>query len=124
MPKLKLTKSGINALMPQASDVVYWDVTLPGFGLKVTPKGKKVSIVLYRTKDGAAHLRKYTIGPYGQTTPAVARAAAQNILAARNEGRDPAGEKRNARRRHVEDGIETVAAEYLVRHAAKIRSGT
>jgi len=123
MPKLKLTKSTIDGLAPEAADVVYWDDTLPGFGLKVTPKGKKVFIVLYRTKDGAARLRKYTIGAYGPTTPAMARATAQNILAARNEGRDPAGEKRNARRRDVEDRIEEVVATYLVRHAAKIRSG-
>ena len=123
MPRLKLTKSTIDALTAEATDVVYWDETLAGFGLKVTPKGKKVFIVLYRTKDGSARLRKYTIGPYGPTTPATARSAAQNILAARNEGRDPAGEKREARRRHVDDRIDEIASSYLIRHAAKIKSG-
>jgi hypothetical protein len=28
-------------------DVVYWDDALAGFGLKVTPKGRKVFFVLY-----------------------------------------------------------------------------
>src|SRR5262249_43313398 len=42
-------KSAIDALPTSASDVVYWDAGYPGFGVKVTPKGRKVFIVLYRT---------------------------------------------------------------------------
>jgi hypothetical protein len=67
MPPLHLTKSTIDELLPNTSDVVYWDDTLPGFGLKVTPLGRKVFIVLYRTKDGFSRLRKYTIGPYAKS---------------------------------------------------------
>jgi hypothetical protein len=52
-----------------AKDLVYWDA-MAGFGLKVMPRGRKVFFVLYRTRDGAARLRKYTIGPYGIVTPA------------------------------------------------------
>jgi Arm DNA-binding domain len=48
---------------------VFWDDTLPGFGLKVTPKGKKVFVVLYRTGGAGSALRKYTVGPYGRVTP-------------------------------------------------------
>jgi hypothetical protein len=80
MAKIKLTKSNIDDLKPGAQDVVCWDDTLGGFGLKVTPKGRKVFFVLYRTRDGAARLRKYTIGPYGTVTPAVARATARGLL--------------------------------------------
>jgi hypothetical protein len=36
--------------------------------VKVTPKGRKVFIVLYRTGGGGSKLRKYTIGPYGRVT--------------------------------------------------------
>ena len=74
MAKQKLTKSAIDALTSQPTDVVYWDETLAGFGLKVTAKGKKVFIVIYRTRDGTARLRKYTIGTYGPTTPMAATA--------------------------------------------------
>jgi hypothetical protein len=49
MPRIRLTKSAINALPTSKSDVVYWDAGYPGFGVKVTPKGRKVFIVLYRT---------------------------------------------------------------------------
>jgi Arm DNA-binding domain len=49
MPRLKLTKSAIDALPKPPKDIVYWDSVSPGFGVKVTPKGRKVFIVLYRT---------------------------------------------------------------------------
>src|ERR1700683_3960732 len=52
MPRLKLTKNAIDALPIPESDVVHWDTGLPGFGVKVTPKGRKVFIVLYRTGSG------------------------------------------------------------------------
>ena len=62
MPRIKLTKSAIDALPSPLSDEVYWDAASPGFGLKVTPKGRKVFIVLYRTGGAGSKLRKYTIG--------------------------------------------------------------
>jgi hypothetical protein len=46
MPTLKLTKPVIDDLKPKAKDQVYWDKSLPGFGLKVTPAGRKVFIVM------------------------------------------------------------------------------
>jgi Arm DNA-binding domain len=64
MPRAKLTKSAIDALPMPPKDTVYWDNGCPGFGVKVTPKGRKVFIVLYR--GAGSRLRKYTIGPYGR----------------------------------------------------------
>ncbi|HKF09584.1 MAG TPA: Arm DNA-binding domain-containing protein [Xanthobacteraceae bacterium] len=80
MARLKLTKSNIDALPTSKADVVYWDVGLPGFGVKVTPKGRKVFIVLYRTGGAGTRLRKFTIGPYGRVTLHQARVAAQKGL--------------------------------------------
>ena len=108
MPRLKLTKSAIDALPTPAKDIVYWDSGCPGFGVKITPKGRRVFIVLYRAGGAGSRLRKYTIGPFGRITLHQARAAALRIFAARTEGRDPAVEKQLARRRLVaamaEDG--------------------
>ena len=66
MPRIKLTKSSIDSLPTPPSDQVYWDAGCPGFGLKVTPKGRKVFVVLYRTVGAGSKLRKYTIGLYGR----------------------------------------------------------
>ena len=122
MPTLHLTKSVIDELRPLSVDVVYWDESLAGFGVKVTPKGRKVFIVLYRTKDGFSRLRKYTIGPYGQVTLAIARITAQKVLAARLDGQDPAGDKRRKRQKVIQDGLEDVLAEYRLRHVNSTRS--
>jgi len=45
MPRVRLTKSSIDALPVANKDLVYWDAGLPGFGVKVTPARRKVFIV-------------------------------------------------------------------------------
>ena len=85
----------------------------PGFGVKVTPKGRKVFIVLYRTGGAGSKLRKYTIGPYGRVTLHQARVAAQKVFAAKLEGRDPAAEKREAKRRVVADRVEDLLENFI-----------
>jgi hypothetical protein len=54
VPRIKLTKTAIDELPIPPCDVVYWDAALPGFGVKVRPKGRKVFIVLYRTGGAEA----------------------------------------------------------------------
>ena len=93
MPRLKLTKTVIDELPTPTKEQVYWDVGSPGFGVKVTPKGRKVFIVLYRTAGAGSRLRKYTIGPYGRVTLHQARVSAQKVFTAKLEGRDLATEK-------------------------------
>jgi Arm DNA-binding domain len=105
MPRIRLTKSAIDALPTTTIDIAYWDSGCPGFGVKVTPKGRKVFIVLYCTGGAGSKLRKYTIGSYGRATLHQARVAAQQVFAAKLEGRDPAAEKREAKRRVVADRV-------------------
>ncbi|MFL5216732.1 MAG: tyrosine-type recombinase/integrase [Microvirga sp.] len=112
----------IDALPTPSSELVYWDETLPGFGVKVTPAGRKVFVVLYRTAGAGSRLRKYTIGPYGRVTLHVARNEAQRVLAARTEGRDPATEKREARRRLMTDRIDDLVDAFIKQHVSKRRS--
>ena len=123
MPRAKLTKSTIDALPTPSSDVVYWDATLPGFGVKVTPKGRKVFIVLHRAGGAGSKLRKYTIGPYGRVTLHQARVAAQKVFAARLEGRDPAAEKREIKRRVVADRVEDLLETFVDQRLSQNRSG-
>jgi integrase len=123
MPRIRLTKSAIDALPIPKSDVVYWDAGCPGFGVKVTPKGRKVFIVLYRIGGAGSKLRKYTIGPYGRVTLHQARVAAQKVFAAKLEGRDPAAEKRESKRRVVTDRVEDLLESYIAQRLSQNRSG-
>jgi integrase len=122
MPRIKLTKTTIDALPVADTDTVYWDTSTPGFGVKVTPKGRKVFIVLYRTGGAGSRLRKYTIGPYGRVTLHQAKVAAQKVFAAKLEGRDPAGEKREAKRREVADRVDDLLEAFIAQHVTKNRS--
>jgi hypothetical protein len=123
MPRIRLTKSAIDSLPTSKSDVVYWDAGYPGFGIKVTPKGRKVFIVLYRTAGAGSKLRKYTIGPYGRVTLHQARVAAQKVFAAKLDGRDPAAEKRAARRRIVADRVQDLLETFITQRLSQNRSG-
>jgi integrase len=122
MPRLKLTKSVIDTLPTPSKDLVYWDSSAPGFGIKVTPRGRKVFIVLYRTGGAGSRLRKYTIGPYGRVTLHQAKVAAQRVYAARLEGRDLAAEKREAKRRVVAGRVDDLLEAYIAQHVSQNRS--
>jgi integrase len=91
--------------------------------VKVTPKGRKVFIALYRTGGAGSKLRKYTIGPYGRVTLHQARGAAQKVFAARLEGRDPAAEKRESKRRVVADRVEDLLESFIAQRLSQNRSG-
>jgi Arm DNA-binding domain len=123
MPRIKMTKKNFDALPIVQSDLIYWDVGCPGFGVKVTPKGRKVFVVLYRTRGSGSRLRKYTIGPYGRVTLHQAQVAAQKVFTAKLEGRDPAGEKREAKRRIVADRVDDLLEAYIAQHVSQRRSG-
>src|SRR5512144_2763793 len=116
IPRIRLTKSTIDNLPVLEKDTVYWDLGVPGFGVKVTPKGRKVFIVLYRTGGAGSKLRKYTIGPYGRVTLHHARGAAQKVFAAKLVGRDPAAEKRKAKQRIVADRVDDLLESFIAQH--------
>ena len=122
VPRIRFTKSAIDALPASDVDVVYWDTGCPGFGLKVTPKGRKVFTVLYRTAGTGSRLRKFTIGPYGRVTLHQARVHAQKIFAAKLEGRDPAAEKREAKRRIAADSVSDLLETYISQYVSQRRS--
>ena len=122
MPQVKLTKSAIDALPIPLKDRVYWDVGCPGFGVKVTPKGRKVFVVLYRTAGAGSRLRKYTIGPYGRVTLNQARVTAQKVFAAKLDGRDLAAEKKDSRRRMVADRVDDLLEAFIAQHISQNRS--
>ena len=93
----KITKRTVDALKAGARDEYLWDPSLPGFGVKVTPKGRKVFVVQYRMGGRGFPTRRHTIGVYGALTPEQARSRAVAVLRAVHDGRDPQAEKASAR---------------------------
>jgi integrase len=119
---MKLTKSAIDTLPTPPKDVVHWDANCPGFGVKVTPTGRKVFVVLYRTAGAGSRLRKYTIGTYGRVTLNQARITAQKVFAAKLDGRDLASEKKDSRRRMVADKVDDLLEAFIAQHISQNRS--
>src|SRR5436305_1212333 len=122
MPRAKLTKTLIDALPTPLKETVHWDTGCPGFGVKITPKGRKVFVVMYRTAGIGSRLRKYTIGPYGRVTLNQARVTAQKVFAAKLEGRDLAAEKKESRKKMVADRVGDLLEAFIVQHISQNRS--
>jgi integrase len=96
MSKLKLTKSAVDSAVPRARDYELRDTLVPGFLLKVTPTGRKIFMVQYRTNSGDR--RKPAIGRFGELTVEQARRIAQDWLADVRKGRDPSAERSASRK--------------------------
>ena len=96
MPKVKLTKTAVDAAEPREKDYELRDTVVPGFLLKVTPAGRKIFMIVYRTNSGDR--RKPAIGRFGELTVEQARRIAQDWLADVRQGRDPSAEKAAGRK--------------------------
>ncbi len=96
MAKIKLTKTVVDAARPQPQDVELRDTVVPGFLCKVTPTGRKVFMLQYRTNSGVR--RKPALGQFGELTVEQARSLAQDWLAEVRRGSDPGSQKTEARK--------------------------
>jgi integrase len=93
--KLKLTKTAIEAAQPQAQAIELRDTVVSGFLCKITPAGRKVFMLQYRTNTGER--RKPALGVFGELTVEQARALAQEWLAEVRKGGDPSATRKAAR---------------------------
>lgn len=92
---MKITKRSIDALAPLSREVFHWDGELKGFGVRVSPRGKKTFVVQYRA---SGRTRRMSLGTYGVLTPDQARNMAIQSLADVAQGNDPSGERGSQRR--------------------------
>ncbi len=117
---VKLTKRVVEAAEPAAGDQHLWDAEVKGFGLKITPAGRKVFVFQYRMGGRGSKTERYTIGEYcSPYTVEGARGEAVRLLAEVKAGRNP-GEAKRAERRSEPNRARLfgeLAAEFIERHA-------
>ena len=109
--KKKLTIRLIEEAQPSSKDVIVWDSELTGFGLKVTPKGKKTFFLQYRTLDHIA--RKPTIGAYPSMKPEKAREIARDMAVEVRKGGDPSLTRQVKRASRGDGTVEQLFEDYL-----------
>jgi integrase len=108
----KLTKRSIETIRPGDCDVFLWDDTLPGFGVRVLPSGKRSFVLQYRNRERRS--RRITLGRFGVLTVQQARQRVIHLLAEVQDGKDPAEERRREASAPV---LADLAARYLRDHA-------
>lgn len=85
--RIRITKRTVDAAKPRVREYVLWDADITGFGIKMLPSGRKVYLLKYRTKGGAA--RKPNIGVHGDITAEQARKTASDWHGEVAGGGDP-----------------------------------
>lgn len=114
-----ITKQTVDAAKPAAKDHFVWDDDLTGFGLKVTPAGRKIYVFQYRiARPGEAErtpAKRYTIGKHGKLTPDQARTRAKELSALAEVGIDP-------RQRDLDEFAAQDEAERQAREQARIEN--
>ncbi|MSO71133.1 MAG: DUF4102 domain-containing protein [Alphaproteobacteria bacterium] len=94
----KITKRFVDSVIPGGQDQFCWDTDIKGFGLKVTPSGKKIYMLQYRVGRRGSIPRRFTIGLHGSPwTPDAARTEARRLLGLVAGAIDPAEAKAAAR---------------------------
>jgi len=116
----KLTKTIVDSLKPAASDVWVWDSDLPGFGVRVQPSGRKTYVTRYRIASGTQ--RKQTLARCSDMPPDRARDLARKTFAAVAEGKDPAAERRPAKKAATTATVENLFKGYVASLCAKNRA--
>ena len=124
MPVINFTVRKLESIKPQATRVDYYDDSLPGFVLRVTPGGDKTFSVMYRI---GGLRRRYTIGAFPVMELATARDRAKDALELVRHGIDPAEEHERREEAEVARRIEgftfeMLAKQFLKEHVEKLRS--
>ncbi|MEK7266210.1 MAG: Arm DNA-binding domain-containing protein, partial [Pseudomonadota bacterium] len=84
---MKLTKRTVDALEPGPKDLIVFDEMVSGFGLRISPAGRKTFLVQYRR---GGRTRRVKIGGAGQIAPDEARKIAKRLLGEIASGQNPA----------------------------------
>ena len=122
----RITKRTVDSLAPRNRAYFLWDADLTGFGCKVTPAGRKVYVLQYRTRQqnwkGAP--KRLTLGKHGELTPDQARKLAADLLLEVKSGVDPSLVRRRSDSVTVADLMNRFLGEYLPNKKRPPRAST
>ena len=122
MATARISKRTVDAVRPASKDTYLWDDELAGFGLKVTPAGRKVYLVQYRLGGRKGRTRRVTIGQHGELTPTSARTEVKRLLGQIAIGRDPASDRDRAK---ADKNLTAVLEQFMAEHVkAKRKAST
>ena len=121
---MKLTKATVDRLkLPQGkSELILFDDSLPGFGLRIRAGGKRTWIIQYRL---GSKQRRVTIGTVEKLDADEARKRAREDLARVQLGRDPQAEKVAARAPKAREiALGDLIDRYLPEAERRLKPGT
>jgi hypothetical protein len=98
MARAHLSKTTVEAVPIGDRDAYLWDDELTGFGVKITPTGRRIYLIQYRLGGRKGRTRRITRGPHGPLTVHQARMQAKQLLGEVHAGRDPAAERDQSKR--------------------------
>lgn len=118
---MKITKRSIEALPIKEKDSFLWDDTLAGFGVKITPTGKRSYIYQYRLGGRRGRTRRLSLGVHGHITTEQARREATKIAGQVAAGKDVANERRD---RNKAPKVSDVMDIFFKDHVTKLKPST
>jgi hypothetical protein len=123
MPRTRLTQLAADRLSsPRTGRIIHWDRTLPGFGLRVTAKGAKSWVAMYRV-NGKAVME--TIGSLAKV-PDIgdARDLARASMGKAEAGTHPVEEKRAGAARGAASTVRPAVDRYLAEGGRSSKTGS
>ena len=124
MPRARIIKTVVEQTAPSTEDVIVHDTELKGFQLRVTPAGKRVFYVYYRTKGARAQQRRYKIGDYPKISANRARELAQSILGKVASGDDPSAQRKAERNKLNTGRVDEIVERFLQTYASRNRTAS
>lgn len=91
---MRFTKLAIDTLKPSEKNRIVFDDSMPGFGVRIAPSGRKTFVLQYRV---AGRTRRLSLGQYGTLSLGQAKRLAQAKLAEVSQGGDPSADRKRDR---------------------------
>lgn len=116
----RITERYVSSIKPDPDKGrFYWDDQLKGFGVRVSPSGRKTYLIQYRNTN--RRTRRYKLGVWGKLKADKARRMARELLGGIEGGNDPAKERHALR---YAPAVSDLAKDYLEHHGPKKRASS